>query len=217
MPNVKARRWGFPAAAALLCLACAGPAAAAVELRLSGGSAYNIPAPLSIRQDGGAVLDRWARYDTQGLTMPLYWAARAGLWRAGRAWEIELIHHKLYLTDKPPDVQEFNVSHGFNLVYVNRAWRAGSWSWRAGAGFVAAHPESRIRGRTFEGGGIEGYHLAGPAAQVSVDRRFHVWRGLSIAVEVKATLAWARVPVSGGHARLWNPALHGLLGVGWSF
>lgn len=205
------------AAAALLCLACAGTAGAAVELRLSGGGVYNVPAPLSIRQDGRAVLDRWARYDTRPFEPPLYWAARAAWWKAGRAWEIELVHHKLYLTDRPADVQEFGVSHGFNLVLLNRAWRAGSWSWRAGGGFVAAHPESRIRGRAFEGGGLEGYFLAGPAAQISLDRRFPIWRGLFLAVEAKATLAWARVPVDGGHARLWNPALHGLAGGGWSF
>lgn len=205
------------AAAVLLCLTRAAPAAAALELRLSGGGAYNLPAPLYIRQDGAAVLDGWARYDTRAFREPLYWAARAGWWREGRAWEVEIIHQKIYLTGKPPDVQEFSVSHGFNLVLVNRAWRPGPWSWRAGGGLVAAHPESRIRGRRFEGGGLDGYHLAGPAAQASIDRRFSLGRRLFLAVEAKATVAWARVPVSGGHARLWNPALHGLLGMGWEF
>lgn len=204
-------------AAALACLACAGRAAAAVDLQLSGGNAYNAPAPLSIRQDGASVLDRRASYDTRAFAFPLYWAARVAWRRAGGAWELELIHHKLHLTDKPPGVEEFSVSHGFNLVLLNRARRPGSWSWRLGGGLVAAHPESRVRGRPFEGGGVAGYYLAGPAFQAAVDRRFILWRGLYLTVEVKATLAWARVPVSGGHAELWNPALHGLVGTGWAF
>lgn len=191
------------------------PVSASVAVSLAGGAAYNAPAPLHIRQDGAAVLDRGAaRYDTRPFESPPYYAARAGHWKEDRGWELELIHHKLYLRDAPPDV-EFAVSHGLNLLLVNRAFRRGPWLWRLGAGPVIAHPETKVRGRALEGGGLGGgYFLSGAAAQLGVERRVRVWK-LFLFVEAKASFAWARVPVAGGRASLLNPALHGLFGLGW--
>lgn len=197
----------------LLAAALAAPASAGVAVQLSGGAAHNAPSPLVIRQDGATVLDRAARLDTRSFDPPLYYAARAGRWDGPRAWELELVHHKVYLEDAPPEV-EFAVSHGLNFLLLNRARREGGWLWRGGLGPVIAHPETKIRGRTLEGGGMGGgYYLSGAAAQLSLERRLTIWK-LFLSLEAKATLAWARVPVAGGHASLLNPAFHALVGVG---
>ena len=76
-----------------------------------------------------------------------------------------------------------------------------------------------IRGRTFDqrGGIADGYYLSGPTAQVSLEKRFYLYKGLYASIEGKYTLSWARVPVSDGKADLWNSALHGLFGVGFEF
>lgn len=195
--------------AAPLALLLACPAAGGVAVQLSGGAAHNAPSPLLIRQDGETVLDRNARLDTRSFDPPLYYTARAGRWDGPRAWELELVHHKVYLEDAPPGV-EFAVSHGLNFLLLNRARREGGWLWRGGLGPVIAHPETKIRGRTLKGGG---YYLSGAAAQLSLERRLTIWN-LFLSLEAKATLAWARVPVAGGHASLLNPAFHALVGVG---
>lgn len=188
------------------------------RFELAGGFALNAPTRLRIRQAGQPDLDVTARYASRSFASPLYYALRVGRWVGGRAWEIEFIHHKLYLQNRPAAVQQFEVSHGFNLLTINRALPLGRAVWRPGLGIVLAHPESMVRGRPFDtSGGLLGwgYYVAGPAAQLAVSRRFDVADRLFVSAEGKVTAARARVPVNDGSARLTNLALHGLIGVGW--
>jgi hypothetical protein len=41
-------------------------------------------------------------------------------------WAIEYLHHKLYLSNPPAEVQSFAISHGYNLFAVNRGFRLRS-------------------------------------------------------------------------------------------
>jgi hypothetical protein len=206
---------------AALALLAAAPAAAqegwAVEL--SGGSAFQLATPLTIRQAGEPEIDVTARWETRPLRDAPYYALRLGRWSHGRAWELELLHHKLYLDDPPAEVQRFEISHGFNLVALLRAVPRGAVLWRLGGGLVIAHPETTIRGRaapedaTNLGGG---YHLAGGVLQTSIGARRPLGRHFHVAAEAKLTLAYAEVPVAGGEATVPNVAIHGLLGFGCS-
>jgi len=190
-----------------------------ITIQFFGGFAYNFSLPLVIRQEGKDNIRLSADYDTKPFDTPIYWSLRAGKWGEKDGWEIELLHHKLYLKNNPPEVEHFTVTHGFNLLTLNRAWKRANFIWRAGAGVVVAHPESAVRGKTFsqEGGLFEGYYLAGPTLQVAVEKRFPLFKSFFLCLEGKYTLSWAHIPVEEGKADLWNSAIHGLIGLGYNF
>lgn len=195
------------------------PAEDTFSFQLSGGGVYNFRMPMTIRQDGQETIRHTAGFDTKPFDTPAYWAIRAGWWRGDAAWEAELVHHKLYLNNNPPEIQHFSVSHGFNLLTVNRAWRHPWFIWRIGLGVVISHPESTVRGAEFDqqGGIADGYYLSGPTGQLSLEKRIPLWKGLFASLEGKLTVSWARVPIQNGDADILNTALHGLIGLGYEF
>lgn len=195
------------------------PAQTRWSLELFGGTAYSLPTRLTIRQAGEPRIALTARYATRPWSGALYYAYRVGRWSGDGAWELELVHHKVYLENAPADVQHFEITHGYNLVLANRAFRRKQLILRLGAGVVIAHPETTIRGRTHpqRGGLFGGYHLTGPAAQLALGARIPIVRGLFASAEGKFTAARARVPVEGGHATAPNVALHALVGLGYAF
>ena len=195
------------------------PAEETFSLQLSGGGAVNLRTPMVTRQDGQETIRDTAGFDTKPFDTPAYWALRAGWWKEGRGWEAELVHHKLYLNNNPPEIQHFSVSHGFNLLTVNHAWRHPWFIWRVGLGVVITHPESTVRGAEFDqsGGIADGYYLSGPTGQISVEKRFTIGKGFFLSLEGKLTASWARIPIKNGDADLLNTALHGLIGLGYDF
>ena len=193
---------------ALLCLL------AAWSLDVSAGSAASVPTRLVIRQQGEADLDFVARYRTRPLAEVPYYDVRIGR----GDWELELVHHKLYLDNRPPEVALFEITHGYNLILANLAIRLGWCDLRPGAGMVLSHPEATIRGERFdESRGIlhTGWYAAGAAAQLGIGRELPLGRHWRIIGELKATAAWARVPVPRGTADVPNLAGHALVGVGF--
>jgi hypothetical protein len=198
----------------------AAPAQRGWVVELSGGVALNAPTPLRIVQRGERDLRTTARYASRPFRHPLYYAVRVGRWSGADAWELELVHHKIYLRNPPPGVQHFEVSHGYNLLSVNRAQRHGRSVARAGAGVVIARPEATIRGRMYKGrDGLfgDGYHVAGPTLQLAASRHFTSHGDAVAAVEGKLTASYARIPVDEATALVPNVAAHGLVGVGYRF
>ena len=181
------------------------------------GVPLGFPASLTIRQAGRPDIDLRARYETRPFQKPLYYGWRIGRWTGDRGWEVELLHDKLYLVDRPPEVQEFSISHGFNLVTLNRAWERGGVVYRVGAGAVITHPENAVRGKALpQDGGLLGwgYHLSGPTAQAAAEKKFVLRGDLFLPVEGKVTASFARVPVEGGSADVPYAAVHGMAGLG---
>jgi hypothetical protein len=176
------------------------------------GVPLNAPTPLTLRQAGQPDLHVDARWSSRPFDLPFYWAAGAFVRRARREGWAELIHHKLYLSNPPPEVQSFSVSHGFNLLlfgYGQEVTR-GLWA-RAGAGAVIAHPEGTVRGQpSTEGGGLfqSGYRLAGPAASLGAQGRLPLTEWLRAVAGASAIAAFAVVPIGGGSARVLSLALH---------
>ncbi len=201
----------------------ARPAAAAddtwgIEAQLGG--AWNLPLPVRIRQEGQEELSFTGRWSTRALEPPLYYVLRASSWSGDCGWALDLTHHKVYLGNPPPEVGDFSVSHGYNLVTLHRLVRRGGWHYGAGAGLVVAHPEGEVRGRGLdEHRGLfhGGYYLSGPTVSGLVGRAGSGAAGPLMAAELRVTLSYARVPVSGGHARVPNIALHATLGAGWNW
>lgn len=196
-----------------------------LAIEAATGTALSVPLSLTFEQDGFAPLRASAQYTTRSFDGAPYYAWRVGLWRRGRAWELQLVHHKLYLENPPADVQRFQVTHGYDLITVGKGWHRGSVFVRAGAGIVLAHPESTVRGRTWpETGGVSlgfigllggGYFLTGPAARASISR--HFGHRVFVAPEVELTVARARVPIADGDASVPNLAFHPRLALGFVF
>lgn len=184
-----------------------------------GGTAWSAPTTLTIDQSGEQRLSFRAHWETRPLDESPYYAARIGLWSGRRGWELQLLHHKIYLTNGPPEVERFEVSHGWNLVTIQRASRGRALDWRLGAGAVIGYPEGRIRGvpaNSEDGIFGSGYHLSGAGALAGAGKTFTVTRRFFASTEGQLTYSWARVPIARGHARTANVAVHVLLGLGFS-
>lgn len=190
------------------------------------GGSNSLPTPLTISQDGFPDISiNHAHYDTNPFEGSKYYAYRFGLWKNKSAWEFEWVHNKIYLTDLPSTVQLFDITHGYNLLFVNRARTIldknprFSLVRRFGAGVVIAHPENIIRNQELpDGGGIsEGYYLAGVAGQASLQGQLHLGQHVFLKAEGKLTGAWANVPVVQGSATVPTITLHGLVGLGARF
>ncbi len=179
------------------------------------GTAWNLPLPLQFASPGEAPLRIRARYRTRPWSGAPYYTLRLGYGK----WQAELIHHKLYLQNPPPEVEHFEVSDGYNLALVNRTFPARSFAFRAGLGLVIGHPEGSFRGnevgpvKSLLGGG---YQLGGVCLQLAVAREVFISNRLFLTPEAKFTSAWARFPLAGGgQATVPNVACHALVGIGY--
>jgi len=177
-----------------------------------GGTAWSVPTTLAIDQSGEERISFRAHWETRPFEAAPYYAARVALWSQRRGWELQLLHHKIYLTNGPPEVEHFEVSHGWNLITIQRASRGRILDWRLGAGAVVAHAEGRIRGREV---GTGDYHLSGAGALVGAGKSFAISRRFFATAEGQVTFSWARVPIEEGHARTANIAFHALFGLGF--
>jgi len=215
------RHLGLLAAAALLA-AAHSPALADSplwELDFRLGDAWDAPLPIVLRQRGQDDLRLTARWRTDALKIPFYYSYRVARWRGGRAWALDLTHHKLYLENPPPEVQDFCVSHGYNLLTLQRLVQRGGWRFGGAAGVVVTHPESEVRGRRFgEHGGLlrAGYYVSGPTAGALVGATRALRGPLRLTSEAKLTLSYASVPLAGGSARVPDLAVHVTVGLGWA-
>jgi hypothetical protein len=203
---------------ALALLATPAAAQGQVSVEVFGGTAFSLHTPLTIKQEGFPSIELTAHYSTRPLDAIPYYATRLGFWNDTGGWVVELLHHKIYL-DNPEgpegNVQHFEVTHGYNIVTVNRGWRREEFVILAGGGIVIAHSNSIVRGR--ERSIDEPYSLSGVGFQAAAGRRLHLTPWLFASAEGKVTAAWARVPISGGKATAPNVAFHGLLGIGAMF
>lgn len=204
----------------VLALGLAATAAAAGEAgwraELALGGAHNFGSTLRLEQAGLPALALEAGWDARSLEPPLYYALRLARRDARGAWALRFIHHKLYLDGATPEVERFAVSHGYNLLTLERAVTLGGFELSAGAGLVIAHPESSVRGETrAERGGLlgGGYSLTGPTAALAAGRRLPLGRHVAVVPELRFTLSRARVPIAAGEASVPNTALHLIVGL----
>ncbi len=181
------------------------------------GMVYNIPSHLSIKQSAFPTITKTARYETNPFEAPQYYVLRAAKWEGARGFEVEFIHHKLFLKNKGANIQSFSFSHGYNLVYVSYARQLETLIMHLGLGAVITHPESTVNGLKFsEKSGIfnEGYYISGVTGQVALEQRYPFMQRFFMTVEGKATLSYATAKVATGHADVPNYALHLDFGLG---
>jgi hypothetical protein len=155
-------------------------------------------------------------YETRGFEGPLHYDLRVSRWNRDRGWDLQLLHHKLYLRNRPQGVEALSVSHGFNIVAVGRGYAIDAWRFHLGLGPIIAHPEARIGGASYGGD----YELAGAAAIGSVGATFELTPRWSLVGEIAATYGYAKVhPRAEPDLRfsVRNPAIHAQFGIGYRF
>lgn len=181
-----------------------------------GGDALNFRNRLEIRQDGGYAQSLSADYRTHAFRSPPYYVLRGARWSDDAAWEVSLIHHKLYLANPPAGVSDLSISHGFNILSLARAFRAGDWTYRFGAGPVVTHAEATILGTKYDGP----YKLSGAALLAGGGRRFYFGRSTFVSLEGMLTAAYASPSLPGppnAKLKATNTAIHFLVGLGYEF
>jgi hypothetical protein len=189
-----------------------------ITIEFYSGLPYNVPLPLTISQSGQQDISLTAHYRSDAFEIPIYWNWRISYWNDNHAFEIEATHHKIFLKNTPPEIQEFSISHGLNTITFNYAWKDNGFVFRTGVGLVLAHPESIVRGKKFdESGGIfdAAYQLTGPTINLAAGKRFNLSRKLFFELDTKINLSYAKVPVVDGEAKLYNIALQFNFGFGF--
>lgn len=215
-----ARSFSFLAALFAWLLAPGFVSGGSLTLEVMGGSAFNFPSPLSIHQDGYPDLHINADYDTKpfGPYTP-YYAIRLSLWDKDEAWELEQLHHRLFLTDPPPEVQFYAIHFGYTYFMVGHAWRNPDFILHLDGGAIITRPENTVRGQKLQMNDVGlldmGYYFSGLGGQVSASRNIYLWGTAFAVVEVGIAGGWAwDVPVAGGSSDAPTLGLHGHIGAG---
>lgn len=203
------------AAALWLGVAVATAGESGIRMELALGGARSLASTLRLEQ-GGTFIHREAEWSTRSFEAPLYYALRLARMDDSGGWALRFVHHKVHLESPPPEIERFSVSHGYNLLTLERAFPLSGFEVWAGAGFVIAHPETSVRGGTQSqaGGAFSGgYQLTGPTGAIGVARRLELGRRLALVPELRFTLSRAHVSIAGGQASVPNAAFHLTLGL----
>lgn len=129
-------------------------------------------------------------------------------------------HLKVYLKNKPDEVDRFSISHGYNQILINRIFKTDRLNSKAGLGIVAAHPENSVRGLTLdEKKGLfnDGYYTTGPAIQYGIFREIQLGNYFYLIGEARISAAYSRVPVVNGKAHAPVVAFHLQFGPGFKY
>ncbi len=193
---------------------------AQLALSVFGGSSFSLPTPLHITQAGFPDFDFTAHYQTKPFYETYYYAGRLALWngKSNKAWIFDYAHHKVYLTNPPPGIQQFRITYGYNQFAFGRAFYSRGLIYSVAAGPVIGNPFSEIHGqvRGHEGGPWNaGYMLAGATVQMGLSHQFRVIDRFFLVADSRVSFSYARVPVANGHANVPNVALHLHFGAGF--
>ncbi|NOZ45570.1 MAG: hypothetical protein GXO79_02190 [Chlorobi bacterium] len=187
------------------------------DFEICSGFIYNFPSPLIITQNNYPTIKLWAKYETEPFRLPPYYDLRITRLNEGKGWDFEFFHHKIYLANKPPEIQRFSVSHGYNVFTVKRVNKLNSFIIHYGGGFVLAHPENTIRNYPFDeklGIGGKGYYFSGIVSEFAIDKRIYFTKYLYATAESKITASYSIVPVYSGNANIALLTLHLIFGIG---
>ena len=91
------------------------------QWRIEGflGDAYNFPTELTIKQEGYPEIKKQAKWSTRPLKPAPYYSLRVAKWEEGKSWEVEMLHHKLYLDNTDSEILDYRSTFGFNFFFVN--------------------------------------------------------------------------------------------------
>lgn len=190
-----------------------GFSASILSIEIGTGSAYSFSTTLQIQQTNEPDIRIDADYATKPWEDAPYYSWRVSYQKKQTAWELEFLHHKLFLENGPREIEHFEVSHGYNMLFINHVWKLRYFDVRVGAGPVISHTESAIRNLALD----TGYDLSGIAGQIGVGKRLYLSQQFFLNLETKLTFSNANVSVAEGEASVPNIAIHGLVGIGYDF
>jgi hypothetical protein len=127
------------------------------SFELQFGGVQSLDLPLTFHQEGYPdIRIQKADFYSESFATPPYWDWRFAKWFKKRSIELEAVHHKFYLRNKPAEVERFGISHGYNIFFLNYGMQFGKYFVRAGAGAAVLHAESTVRGMEYpEGPGFD--------------------------------------------------------------
>lgn len=175
---------------------------------------------VTITQAGQPDLAFDAHFDATTTSTPYHYDFRIARRTGDDGWALDFLHSKLTLTNGPAEVTDLQLTHGYNLLTVQRLWHRRGFDLMAGAGVALAHAESTVRGQVFaQDGGLFGwgYHAVAPVVAAGIGRRVEIGRGVFLSAEARASLSRAVVPVVDGKARFTDFEGHFLAGAGARF
>jgi hypothetical protein len=204
---------------ALTLLLLSWPSVAHTQWAVEGflGTAASAPSSLTIYQAGQPTLQFTAHYETRPADPWIYYAMRVSYWWDRWGGMAGMIHHKIYLTNNPPEVQMFRVTNGYNLLGFGPGYRMQEWTLFGTVGPVLSNPASTVRDLEDNNNGgvfatdnyVNGFNL-----QLGVNRRFYIPSWAFVTADFRLSAAWADMEVATGHADTPNYAAHFLLGIG---
>lgn len=188
------------------------------DFEIFSGVVYNFPSPLKISQNNEKDIKIWADYRTEPFKLPPYYDIRVTRIKGDKGWDLEFFHHKIILNNTQPGlIDQFSVTHGYNIVTIKRVLLKKGFVYHYGGGFVITHPENIIRGKSLDqskGIGGEGYYFSGLVIEGAVDKRFYFTKYFYASVESKLTASKSRVPVAEGRANITLLTIHAIVGLG---
>ena len=190
-----------------------------------GGFPLNIPLPLTVQQTGYPAIKFNAQFNSEPFNSPIFWVGRFNKWKNSKAWEFELMHQKLFLKNKPPEIQYFNMSHGYNQLIVSRAFKfkiikKQEFIFKGGAGIVLAHAENSVRNKELnqhQSFFNLGYYFGGPTINIALAKQLPLNNRFYLNAETKFNTSYARIPIVDGNAKVWHAAFEFIFGVGYCF
>ncbi|RXJ74231.1 hypothetical protein CS022_03965 [Veronia nyctiphanis] len=177
------------------------------EVSLGLGYVHNAKEKIEIEREGKSnIIFSDAKFKSTALEVPIYYSLKAGRWDNSSAFEVEFIHNKLFIAPEnlSHGVNHFEISHGFNLVYVNYAVEMNNWIARGGVGPVIASPTISIDGVESS----EDYQLAGITTQFGLERELLAVDSFSLGVEGKVSYSYTKLDLDDGSVTVPNTALH---------
>ncbi len=203
--------------------AVAGPCAAqTIAVELMTGSAYNFPTPLTVHQSGYPDINLTAHYDTRpfGPDFP-YYALRISRWDGDDGWEFAQIHHRLFLSNPPSEIQYFAIHYGYNYFFLGHGWKRDGFVFHLDAGPILTNPATTVRDETRATGAAlfdGGWYYSGVGFEAAAEKNYYFTKHAFFVAEVAVTTGFAwHVPIENGSANVRNVALHGHIGLGYSF
>ncbi len=195
------------------------------SFEVHGGFPLNFSLPMTVQQTGYPTIKFNAQFNSEPFKSPVFWVVRFSKWKNSKAWEFELMHQKLFLKNKPPEIQYFNVSHGYNQLLISRAFKfkiikKQEFIFKGGAGIVIAHAENSVRNKELnqhQSFFNLGYNVGGTTINIALAKQLPLTNRFYLNAETKFNTSYTIIPIVDGNAKVWHSAFEFIFGLGYKF
>jgi lipid A oxidase len=200
-----------------LFLTFATVASGEVYLGIYTGAAATRDTTVTVEQQADRLVFPDVPFSGRSFEAPIYYGYRIGCFLGRRfGLEAEFIHMKIHADVRrlQPYFQQFEVSHGLNMLLFNGVVRqplVGDrllFVARGGVGPTIPRPSVT----TVSGSSSGSYQLGPIATQAAAGVEVRLWRGLHLNTEYKYTFTPASFDTPAGEARLHVHSHHGIAG-----